>query len=140
MSGTLRAWLKFNTVGAVGMAVQLVVLTVLKTGLGLNYLAATAIAVETAVLQNFVWHENWTWSDRTKLNARGMVGRLVRFHLANGLISIVGNLILMWLFVSRMHLHYFLANILAIATCSVLNFLASDRLVFRREHPGGISR
>jgi putative flippase GtrA len=140
MSGAFRVWLKFNMVGAVGMAVQLTVLTVLKSGLGMNYLAATVIAVESAVLQNFVWHENWTWSHRTKLNARGMLGRLVRFHLANGLISISGNLVLMWLFVSHLHLHYFVANIGAIGTCSILNFLASDRLVFRREHPSGISR
>jgi len=140
MSGTFRVWLKFNMVGAVGMAVQLTVLTILKSGLGMNYLAATVIAVESAVLQNFVWHENWTWSHRTKLNARGMFGRLVRFHLANGLISIGGNLVLMWFFVSHLQLHYFVANIGAIGTCSILNFLASDRLVFRREHPSGISR
>ena len=140
MTSTFRVWLRFNTVGAIGIGVQLLVLTLLKTGLGLNYLAATAVAVESAVLHNFVWHERWTWSERTKVNTHGMFGRLVRFHLANGLISIAGNLALMWLFVSRLHLHYFLANITAIATCSILNFVASDRLVFRREHPSGISR
>jgi putative flippase GtrA len=140
VSGTFRTWLKFNTVGLIGIGVQLVVLTILKTGLGLNYLIATVIAVESAVLHNFAWHERWTWSDRTRSNAGGLVGRLIRFHLANGLISIAGNLLLMWLFVSRLHLHYFLANMMAIATCSVLNFLASDRLVFRKEHPSGISR
>ena len=142
MSGrdTFRVWLKFNAVGLVGIGVQLLVLTILKTGLSLNYLAATVIAVESAVLHNFAWHERWTWAESTRLNATGVVGRLVRFHLANGLISIAGNLVLMWLFVSRFHLHYFLANIMAIATCSILNFLASDRLVFRREHSSGISR
>jgi putative flippase GtrA len=133
-------WLKFNAVGLIGIVVQLVVLTILKTGLDVNYLTATIIAVEAAVLHNFAWHERWTWSERTRSNASGTLGRLLRFHLANGLISIAGNLFLMWLFVSRLHLHYFLANLVAIATCSILNFLASDRLVFRREHSSGISR
>jgi putative flippase GtrA len=59
-----------------------------------------------------------------------MLRRLFRLHVANGLISIAGNLLLMWLFVSRLHLHYFAANLIAIALCSILNFLASDRLVF----------
>ena len=130
MSGTLRVWLKFNAVGLIGIGVQLIALAVLKSGFALNYLAATVIAVETAVLHNFIWHERWTWLDRTKYSTSGVFGRLIRFHLANGLISIAGNLLLMWVFVSQLHLHYFLANIMAIATCATLNFLASDRLVF----------
>ena len=130
MSDTFRVWVKFNTVGSLGMAFQLLALGVLKGGLGLNYLAATVIAVESAVLHNFVWHERWTWLERTKRNASGVLGRLFRFHMANGLISIIGNLALMWLLVSRLHLHYLIANVTAIGACAVLNFLASDRLVF----------
>ena len=122
--------MKFNTVGLLGMAFQLLALGILKGGLGLNYLAATVIAVESAVLHNFVWHERWTWLERTRRNASGVLGRLFRFHMANGLISILGNLALMWLLVSRLHLHYLLANVTAIGACAILNFLASDRLVF----------
>jgi putative flippase GtrA len=125
-----RVWLKFNTVGLLGMGFQLFTLAVLKGGLGLNYLAATVIAVESAVLHNFIWHERWTWWERTRRNASGVLGRLFRFHMANGLISIAGNLALMWLLVSRLHLHYLVANVTAIAACAILNFLASDRLVF----------
>jgi putative flippase GtrA len=130
VSRTFRIWLKFNTVGLLGMGFQLMALTFLKGALGLNYLAATIIAVESAVLHNFVWHERWTWLERTRKNATGVIGRLFRFHMANGLISIVGNLALMWLLVSRFHVHYLLANITAIGACAILNFLASDRLVF----------
>ena len=139
MTSTFRIWLRFNAVGLIGIGVQLVTLTILKSVLGLNYLVATIIAVETAVLHNFTWHEHWTWQERTRSNASGLAGRLIRFHLANGLISILGNLFLMWLFVSHLHLHYFLANILAIASCSIANFLASDHLVFRKETTGGNS-
>jgi putative flippase GtrA len=130
VSDTFRVWMKFNTVGLLGMAFQLLALGILKGGLGLNYLAATVIAVESAVLHNFVWHERWTWLERTRRNASGVLGRLFRFHMANGLISILGNLALMWLLVSRLHLHYLLANVTAIGACAILNFLASDRLVF----------
>ena len=84
-------WLKFNAVGLIGVGVQLLALTILKSGFGVNYLAATVIAVEIAVLHNFVWHERWTWLERTKLSAGGVTGRLIRFHLANGSISIAGN-------------------------------------------------
>ena len=126
-----RTWLKFNAVGIIGVGVQLAALAILRTGIGVDYLVATFLAVEAAVLHNFIWHERWTWVERTRQKAGGVIGRLFRFHLANGLISIAGNLVLMWLLVSRLHLHYFIANLIAIGTCSIVNFFASDRLVFR---------
>ena len=132
MTNTFRIWLKFNAVGALGMAVQLGVLALLKSGIGLYYLPATAIAVEAAVLHNFAWHERWTWFERTR-STRGLLNRLARFHLANGVVSICGNLALMWLFVARFGMGYFVSNLLAIASCSIANFWASDRFVFRLE-------
>jgi len=49
----LIRWLKFNAVGALGVGVQLGTLAALTNGVGLDYLAATALAVEAAVLHNF---------------------------------------------------------------------------------------
>jgi putative flippase GtrA len=131
LNGGVRHWLKFNAVGIIGIGVQLTVLTILASGLKLNYLLSTFLAVEAAVLHNFVWHERWTWVERTRQKTGRRLRRLVSFHLANGLISIGGNLLLMWILVSKAHLHYFLANLIAIGTCSVVNFFASDRVVFR---------
>ena len=125
------ALLRFYAVGAVGIGVQLAALAIFKSGFGLGYLAATVLAVEAAILHNFFWHERWTWADRTRLLPAGRAGRLVRFHLTNGAVSILGNLALMQALVGRMHVPYLAANAIAIALCSVLNFLAADRLVFR---------
>ena len=88
-------WLRFNAVGVMGFAVQLLVLGVLVSGLGLHYLPATGLAVEAAVLHNFVWHEVWTWRDRPSSAFTVRLKRLFRFHLANGAASLAGNLILM---------------------------------------------
>jgi putative flippase GtrA len=60
-------WCKFNFVGGIGIGVQFAALFLLNSALHLNYLAATAIAVEAAVIHNFVWHEQFTWADRTML-------------------------------------------------------------------------
>jgi putative flippase GtrA len=129
---SLRHWLKFNAVGMVGVAVQLLALAVFKSGLRLNTMTATFLAVETAVLHNFFWHERWTWIERTrvKTSVRDVLSRLIRFNMANGLISIAGNLLLMWILVDRIHLQYLAANLIAIGTCSLINFLVSDRFVF----------
>jgi putative flippase GtrA len=63
---TLMRWCKFNFVGGMGIVVQFAALFLLKSVLHLDYLAATALAVEAAVVHNFVWHEQFTWVDRIK--------------------------------------------------------------------------
>ena len=123
-------WLKFNFVGAVGFAVQLVALKLLLL-CHMNYLAATALAVETAVLHNFAWHERFTWKDRPG-GGRERLMRLLRFHLGNGLFSIAANLAIMWVLVSRLHMtRLVLANAIAVAVCSILNFAIGEWYVFR---------
>jgi putative flippase GtrA len=56
----------------------------------------------------------------------------LRFQIANGALSIGGNLVLMQVLVSTWAMNYTLANVVSITLCSILNFLASDRLVFAR--------
>jgi len=123
-------WCKFNLVGGIGIAVQFVALFLLKSVLHFNYLAATAIAVEAAVVHNFVWHEQFTWADRVQPSWRRSLSRLVRFHLGNGAVSILGNLALMKVMVGQGHMNYMLANAIAIALCSLANFLVSETWVF----------
>ncbi len=120
-------WWKFNAVGAMGIAVQLVALTLLKSGLHLNYLIATALAVEAAVIHNFFWHERYTWADR---ESASRLVRFAKFNLGNGAISILGNIAIMRFLVGLIGLNYFVANALSIVGCSLLNFVVSDRLVF----------
>jgi putative flippase GtrA len=129
---TFKRWLNFNAVGALGIIVQIGFLWLFVSGVKLGYLPATGLAVEAAVLHNFIWHEHWTWADRTKDRNGGFMRRLLCFHVANGLVSLTGNLVLMQLLVEKLGLHYMPANLLAVAICAALNFMAGDRVVFRR--------
>ena len=122
-------WLKFNFVGGIGIGVQLAVLGMLKGGFHFNYLVSTALAVEAAVIHNFLWHEHFTWKDRER--AAGPLVRFIKFNLTNGLLSILGNLGLMRLLAGAVHLNYISANLIAITLCSLANFLVSDKFVFQ---------
>jgi len=113
--------------------VQFGVLFLLKSILHFEYLAATAIAVEAAVLHNFVWHEQFTWADRVRPSWSSSLPRLLRFNLSNGGVSIVGNLALMKIMVGLGGMNYLVGNAIAIAVCSVVNFLVSEIWVFERE-------
>lgn len=141
----LVRWCKFNFVGGIGIGVQFAALFLLKGVLHFNYLAATAIAVEAAVVHNFVWHEQFTWVDRIKVDRikldrtrfagaearwRRSLPRLLRFNVTNGAVSILGNLALMKVMVGQGYMNYLLANAIAITLCSLANFLVSDTWVF----------
>jgi putative flippase GtrA len=90
-------------------------------------LTATGLAVEAAVIHNFLWHERFTWVDRA---AQASLVRFLKFNLTTGAFSILGNLVMMRLLVGAGKVNYLLANMITIAACSVVNFVVSDSFVF----------
>jgi putative flippase GtrA len=126
----VRRFLVFTSVGALGIVVQLACLWLLIRFGHLPLLVATAAATELAVLHNFGWHRCWTWRDRPASSA-GWLVRLWRFHVANGLVSLLGNVALMAALSGWMRVPYLPANLMAITVCAVGNFFASDDYVFR---------
>jgi dolichol-phosphate mannosyltransferase len=91
---------------------------------------AAPIAVEIAVLHNFLWHERFTWRDRKYHAICERTIRLCRFHAANGLISIVGNTLLTYALAECLAVPALGAAIAAIALCAPANFWVADRWVF----------
>ena len=123
----MSRFIKFAIAGTGGFFVQIAVVAVLTSLLRVNYLVATLIAVEAAILSNFVWHQRWTFRDRSG----SWLDRLIQFNALNVLTSIVGSIFLTVLFVETIGQHPVLANIASVAALSVINFIGADRLVFR---------
>jgi putative flippase GtrA len=123
-------WASFAGVGAIGFAVQLGALALLTGWAGLPAPVATAMAVELTVLHNFVWHEWWTWRDRSRRVPRRWPVRLARFHAASGLVSLAGNVALTVALVEWLHVPVVAANTCAVALLGLVNFVAADRYVF----------
>jgi putative flippase GtrA len=129
----LIRWVKFNLVGAMGMAVQLAALALLNRCIPSHYLVSAAAAVELTLLHNFVWHMHYTWRDRSGRDRGDGApwGRpFVRFQFSNGLVSLVGNLILMRLLVHGVHLPLLVSNLIAIFCCSIANFCIGNSWAF----------
>lgn len=125
---TFIRWGKFNLVGAMGMAVQLGALALFTRWAPGHYLWATAAAIEITLLHNFAVHLCFTWRDRRDDSL--IIGRLVRFHLSNGLVSLAGNLALMRILVHEARLPVLVSNGIAILCCSVVNFGLGDNWAF----------
>jgi putative flippase GtrA len=124
-------FIRFNVVGIVGFVLQTGALFVLTHGAHpISYLAATAAAVELAVLNNFIWHQRWTWKDRPSANRGETLRRLLKFNITNGAVSIIGNLVFMGILVGRLRLPITPANMASVAACSICNFFLADRIAF----------
>jgi putative flippase GtrA len=125
---TFFRWGKFNLVGAIGVVLQLSALTLFNRWTAGHYLIASAAAIELSLLHNFVAHLHFTWRDRRNRSTR--FAQLVRFHLSNGLVSMVGNLALMQILVHEAHVPVLISNGIAILCCSMVNFCVGDNWVF----------
>ena len=116
----MTAVARFYVVGLLGIPVQLATLTVLARAMPADL--ATALAVETAIVHNYVWHARWTW--------RGRHGSFWRFNATTGAISIVANMAITKMLAAA-GIPLVAANALAIGICSVATYLAASRVAFR---------
>jgi putative flippase GtrA len=81
-------FIKFCTVGASGVLVNLSLLAVLADGFGIHVNLASALAIEASINSNFIINELWTFRDRRRKTG-GVFGRLVKFHLVSAVGAIV---------------------------------------------------
>jgi putative flippase GtrA len=127
MMTSLSRWLRFNLVGVAGFVVQLTTLAALAQWWAIPAGIAVAVAVLAAVSHNFLWHERVTWPG---LPARGRWRRWVAFNASTGAVSVVTNLVVTSIVMTATGAPLLLANLAAVISASLVNFVVSDRLVF----------
>jgi dolichol-phosphate mannosyltransferase len=134
----ILAWrfLKFGIVGASGTVVNLGLLyygrehlfaSVAQPELRLNL--SLALAIFFATLNNFCWNRLWTWADRKQHYHRPVIVQFGQYTMACWL-----SIALQAVFTNLLaaHFYYLVANLIAIALTSVLNFVLNDLWTFGR--------
>ena len=81
-----------------------------------------------ALSHNFLWHERLTWPGRA---AKDRFSRFAWFQLSTGTFSLLSNLGLTKIVMLATGLPVVAANVLAVASASLVNFVLNDRVVFR---------
>ena len=129
-------FIKFGLVGGSGTVINIVVLYLAQEHLlkgianfhtRLNY--SIALAITVATLSNFYWNRRLTWRDRTRNTPQPALRLFLKYVMAAALSIVIQSLLTKWL---ALYLHYIVANIIAIVLASVVNFVANDKLTFRR--------
>lgn len=118
---------RFGIVGASGVLVNNAVLFLLHGALGWHLILASVVAVETAIVNNFIWNDMWTFSERTPARFR-----FLRFNLVSlgGLVVNTGALAGI---VALTGVHYLVANLVAIGVAMAWNFSANARWTWLRD-------
>lgn len=118
--------IRFGVVGVVGVIVNNGLLYLLHGLAGWPLIPASVVAVEAAIVNNFVWNDLWTFSDRDPSRYR-----FLRFNLVS-LGGLVVNTGVLALVVAVSGLHYLVANLIAIGAAMTWNFAANARWTWLR--------
>jgi len=110
---------RFALVGATGVGVNSGVLWLLKDGAAFPLAAASALAIETAIWNNFILNDAWTfYKERQR---RPWWTRALAFHVASAAAAAL-NLGLLLLLVAWPGLNYLVANLVAIGAAASVNY------------------
>ena len=129
-------FIKFGAVGASGTVINIAVLYACQEFLllqiadfhaRLNY--SIAIAITLATISNFYFNRRLTWRDRQYDASPGVMVLFFKYVAAAGVSIAIQSVMTKSL---SLYLHYIVANLVAIGVSSIFNFVANDRLTFRR--------
>ena len=129
-------FIKFGAVGASGTVINIAVLYACQEFLllqiadfhaRLNY--SIAIAITLATISNFYFNRRLTWRDRQYEASPGVMALFLKYVAAAGVSIAIQSVMTKSL---SLYLHYIVANLVAIGVSSIFNFVANDKLTFRR--------
>lgn len=122
----LKMLSKFALVGLSGVGVNMAIyMTVI--AVHANYMVAAACAFGAAVTSNFIWNVLWTFKGRAA--NRSVVRKYVSFFVISSL-NFAVNLLSLQFLVESMHFTQIVAQLVAIAMASGLNFLLNYWITF----------
>jgi len=134
----LERFVRFGLVGLSGVAVDMTVLYLLSDPhtLGWGLTRSKLLAAETAIVNNFIWNDAWTFGDLSKnqASAAARLRRFAKFQAVcfGGLVlnTIFLNVQFNWLGINR-----YLANAIAILVVTAWNFWLNLKLSWRVTAP-----
>jgi len=122
---------KFMVVAWMGLGVNTACLYLFKGVLGIKLIPASVLAIEVAIIHNFIWFRSWTWKDR--LDKPPFFRQLAAYNLATGAVDFAANVSVLWLLSTFFGIHYLLANILGMIAPPFVKFWLNEKLIFREK-------
>ncbi len=120
---------KFSIVGGIGAVISTVLLWILTEFVGLYYLFSSVIAIEIAILMQFLMNDRWTFKDEKTDSSGQLIKRIIKSNIwrSGGLVV---NISVLYILTEYMGVYYLISNILGIFCAFLLNYILESRLTW----------
>ncbi len=126
---SLRSFVLFGLVGAVGTTCQYAVLIVLVHFAAFDAVIASTLGSIVAAIVNYALNHRVTFASPTSSATSSILETGPRYAVLV-LIAFANNALLIWLMVARLQWNYLVAQVIATALAFVVNYLLSSLWVF----------
>ncbi len=120
---------KFSIVGVIGAGINTWFLWLFTDVVGLYYLYSSAIAIEIAIILQFLMNDRWTFKEQKTMHVEQFVKRIIKSNIwrSGGLAVNIG---VLYFLTEYLGVYYLLSNIAGIICSFLLNYLFESRLTW----------
>ena len=120
---------KFGVVGGTAFLIDFGVMIALTELCGINYLISSGISFVVSVIYNYILSVRWVF----EVDENGDKRKEFVIFIVLSLIGLGLNQLLMWVFVSMIHIFYMVAKIIVTAIVMLYNFI-TRKLFLEKKH------
>ena len=124
----LEDFMKYSLVGVSGVFVNLGLYFLLTRYYEISELVAPLIAIESALISNFILNNFWTFGKR--ITQRRIRVKFVKFHIVSGSSALINYSAFLTLFLV-FGLYDILANLIGIGLAAIVNYLINSNWTWR---------
>jgi dolichol-phosphate mannosyltransferase len=125
---------RYMVVSWIGMVVNTACLYLFKGVLRIPIIPASMMAIEIAIIHNFVWYRNWAWRDRREQKTQlPFFRQLLLYNVATGLVDLLVNVSILWLLYRFFGVYYLIANIIGMILGPFIKFWLNDKIIFKEK-------
>lgn len=120
---------KFGVVGGTAFLIDYALMIALTELCGINYLISSGISFVVSVIYNYILSVRWVF----EVDENGDKRKEFVIFIVLSLIGLGLNQLLMWVFVSMIHIFYMVAKIIVTAIVMLYNFI-TRKLFLEKKH------
>jgi dolichol-phosphate mannosyltransferase len=124
--------IKFGIVGTSGIFVNQCVLVLCVKIFNIDYKIGSLMAIETAIITNFLLNYNLTFGDRKRKDVKSKAAAFLKFNATSFATAFLLNWGTLVFLTEVAHIKYWISNLAGIFVAAAVNFCVSNFWVFKK--------
>jgi len=129
-TGEAKRFLKYCTVGVIGIGINTGILFLFTGMIGIYYMISSFLAHEISILSNFVMNDHWTFKEYIK-KEDNLIYRAFRYNMAK-VTGVIVSITFLYVYTEFLGMNYLVSNIMSIMTGVFWGYMTSLTVVWRK--------